>query len=213
MPPQAFFKSLRGLNADMISYVRGVLDRKEPSRVAVDVNGVGYEVFIPLSTYEKLPVIGSQVKLYTYYHVREDAVHLYGFLSPEEKEIFELALSISGIGPKVALSILSAISANEFRRAIAQGDMRTLTKVPGIGKKSAERIILELKEKVGKIQIEERMEEMLKIESVNDAVAALLSLGASQSAAEYAVYRAERLLGKDARIQDIVTQAIRFITG
>ena len=195
----------------MISYVRGVLDYKEPKLVIVDINGIGYEVFVPLSTYQKLPAVGGQVKLHTYHHVREDAVHLYGFLSSEEKEVFELVLSISGVGTKVALSILSFISVNEFRRAIAQSDMKTLTKIPGIGKKSAERMVLELKDKIGDIHIDERMLRLLEVESANDAVSALLTLGASQSAAEYAVYRAERLLGEEARIEDLIAQALKLL--
>lgn len=195
----------------MISYVRGVLDYKEPNLVVVDINGIGYEVFVPLSTYQKLPAVGGQVKLHTYHHVREDALQLYGFLSSEEKEVFELVLSISGVGTKVALSILSFISVNEFRRAIAQGDMKTLTKIPGIGKKSAERMVLELKDKIGDIQIDERMLRLLEAESTNDAVSALLTLGASQSAAEYAVYRAERLLGEEAKIEDLIAQALKLL--
>jgi Holliday junction DNA helicase RuvA len=195
----------------MISYVRGVLDYKEPNLVIVDINGIGYEVFVPLSTYQKLPAVGGQVKLHTYHHVREDAMQLYGFVSSEEKEIFELVLSISGVGTKVALSILSFISVNEFRRAIAQGDMKTLTKIPGIGKKSAERMVLELKDKIGDIHIDERMLRLLEAESTNDAVSALLTLGASQSAAEYAVYRAERLLGEEAKIEDLIAQALKLL--
>ena len=195
----------------MISYVRGVLDYKEPNLVIVDINGIGYEVFVPLSTYQKLPAVGGQVKLHTYHHVREDAMQLYGFASSEEKEVFELVLSISGVGTKVALSILSFISVNEFRRAIAQGDMKTLTKIPGIGKKSAERMVLELKDKIGDIHIDERMLRLLEAESTNDAVSALLTLGASQSAAEYAVYRAERLLGEDAKIEELIAQALKLL--
>ena len=195
----------------MISYVRGALDHKEPNRVIVDVNGVGYEVFVPLSTYQKLPAVGGQTKLRTYHHVREDVMQLYGFLSPDEKEVFELVLAISGVGTKVALSILSFMSVNEFRRAIAQGDMKTLTKIPGIGKKSAERMVLELKDKIGDIHIDERMMRILEAESTNDAVSALLSLGASQSAAEYAVYRAERLLGEEAKLEDLVAQALKLL--
>ena len=195
----------------MISYVRGVLDHKEPNRVIVDVNGLGYEVFVPLSTYQELPAIGGQVKLHTHHHVREDAVNLYGFFSSEEKGIFEMVLSISGVGAKVALSILSSMSVDEFRRAVAQGDMKALTKIPGIGKKSAERMVLELKDKIGKVRIDERMLRILEVESTNDAVSALLSLGASQSAAEYAVYRAERLLGKEAKIEELVSQALKLL--
>lgn len=198
----------------MISYVRGALDHKEPNRVIVDVNGLGYEVFVPLSTYQELPAIGDQVKLVTYHHVREDTMQLYGFLSSEEKEIFELVLSISGVGTKVALNILSSISVNEFRSAVAQGDMKTLTKISGIGKKSAERLVLELKDKIGKVRIDERMASILSGDSGNDAVSALvLNLGASQAAAEYAVYRAERLLGEDAEIEDLIAQAVKLLAG
>lgn len=197
----------------MISYVRGMLDHKEPNRVIVDVNGIGYEVLIPLSTYEQLPAVGDQVKLHTYHYVREDTAILYGFLSSEEKEVFELVLSISGVGGKVALSILSFISVDEFRRAVAQSDMKTLTKIPGIGKKSAERMVLELKDKIGKVHIDERMIRILEAESTNDAVSALLSLGANQSAAEYAVYRAERLLGEEAKMEDLITQALKLLAG
>ncbi len=196
----------------MIAYIRGVLDHKEPSRLIVDVNGIGYEIFIPLSTYQKLPALGGQVKLFTHHHVREDAVNLYGFLSSEEKEIFELVLTISGVGAKVALSILSAMTVDVFRRSVAQGDMRTLTKIPGIGKKSAERIVLELKDKIGTVHIDAEMMRTLGTESGNDAVAALLSLGTGQSAAEYAVYRAERLLGGEAKLEDVVSQAIKLLS-
>ena len=195
----------------MIVYVRGLLDHKEPNRVVVDVNGIGHEVFVPLSTYRQLPAIGAQVKLHTHHHVREDTIQLYGFLSPEEKEIFEMVLSISGVGVKVALSILSSMSADAFRRAVAQGDMKALTKIPGIGKKSAERMVLELKDKIGKVQLDERMAKILETESGSDAVSALLSLGAGQSAAEYAVYRAERLLGKDAKIEDVIAQSLKLL--
>lgn len=196
----------------MIAYVRGVLDHKEPSRLVVDVNGIGYEIFVPLSTYQKLPALGDQVKLFTHHHVREDAVNLYGFLSSEEKEIFELVLTISGVGAKVALSILSAMTVDVFRRSIAQGDMKTLTKIPGIGKKSAERMVLELKDKIGTVHVDAEMMRVLGTESGNDAVAALLSLGTGQSAAEYAVYRAERLLGDEAKLEDVISQAIKLLS-
>jgi Holliday junction DNA helicase RuvA len=197
----------------MISYVKGILDHKEPGQAIVDVNGIGYEVFIPLTTYQKLPAIGNQVKLHTYHYVREDAMHLYGFFSQEEKETFELLLTISGVGAKVALSVLSTVSVDEFRRSVAQGDMKSLTRIPGIGKKSAERMLLELKDKVGRIHIDEDTARIFGIESINEAVSALLNLGASQSMAEYAVYKAEKLLGKDARIEDIIAQALKSMSG
>ena len=195
----------------MISYVRGVLDHKEPGLAIVDVGGIGYEVFIPLSTYRELPAVGSQVKLHTYHYIRDDAALLYGFLSPEEKEVFELVLSISGVGAKVALSILSSVSVDQFRSAIARGNMAVLTKVPGIGKKSAQRMVLELKDKIGRIRVDEDMLKAMPPESGSDAVLALLNLGASQSAAEYAVFRAERLLGENTSIEEVITEALKLL--
>ena len=195
----------------MIAYIRGVLDSKEPELAIIDVGGLGYEVFVPLSTYQKLPPVGSQVKLHTHHHIREDAANLYGFLSVDEKDVFELVLTISGIGAKAALNILSFMTVNDFRLAIAQGDLKTLTKIPGIGKKTAERMVLELRDKVGKLHIDEKMAKLLETASTNDAVSALLNLGASQSAADYAVYRAERLLGEGAKLEDVVSQALKLL--
>lgn len=195
----------------MIAYIRGVLDSKEPELAIIDVGGIGYEVFVPLSTYQKLPPVGSQVKLHTHHHIREDAANLYGFLSVDEKDVFELVLTISGIGAKAALNILSFMTVNDFRLAIAQGDLKTLTKIPGIGKKTAERMVLELRDKVGKLHIDEKMAKLLETASTNDAVSALLNLGASQSAADYAVYRAERLLGEGAKLEDVVSQALKLL--
>jgi Holliday junction DNA helicase RuvA len=193
----------------MISYIKGILEHKEPGLAIIDVNGIGYEIFIPLSTYQKLPPIGDIVKLHTHHHVREDAISLYGFISIDEKETFELLMSISGIGAKVALSILSSITVDDFRRAVAQGDMKSLTQIPGIGKKSAERMLLELKDKIGRIKVDEDMVRLVESGSISDAVSALINLGISQTIAEYAVYKAERALGKDAKIEDIIGQALK----
>ena len=193
----------------MISYIKGIIDHKSPGRSVIDVNGVGYEIFIPLSTYQKLPAVGDSVKLHTHHHVREDAINLYGFLTTDEKETFELLLSISGIGAKVALGILSSASVDNFRRAVAQGDMKFLTQIPGIGKKSAERMLLELKDKIGRIHIDEEAVMLIESGAVNDAVSALVNLGISQTVAEYAVYKAERTLGKDAKIEDVIGQALK----
>jgi Holliday junction DNA helicase RuvA len=197
----------------MISYVKGILDHKEPGHVIIDVSGLGYEVFIPLSTYEKLPALGNQVKLHTHHHIREDAMQLYGFISQEEKDTFVLLMTISGVGAKVALSVLSAVSVDEFRRSVAQGDMKSLTKIPGIGKKSAERMMLELKDKVGMIHVDTDTARIFEPVSINEAVSALLNLGASPQMAEFAVYKAEKILGKDARIEEIIAQALKSMAG
>ena len=131
----------------MIALVRGTLAYKSIDHVIVDVGGVGYRLSIPLSTFYSLPESG-EVSLFTHTHVREDALLLYGFLTLEEKDLFVILIGISGIGPKLAINILSHIPAGELKRAIAAGDIKRLSGLPGIGKKTAERLVLELKDKV-----------------------------------------------------------------
>lgn len=132
----------------MIALVRGTLAYKSIDHVIVDVGGVGYRLFIPLSTFYSLPETG-EISLFTHTHVREDSLLLYGFLSLEEKNLFVILIGISGIGPKLAVNILSHIPAGDLKRAIASGDLKRLSGLPGIGKKTAERLVLELKDKVG----------------------------------------------------------------
>jgi Holliday junction DNA helicase RuvA len=133
----------------MIAYLKGTLAEKAPTRVVVDVGGVGYEVLVPLSTADVMPETGKDVKLLTYHHVREDSDALYGFATPAEREVFEILLTVKGIGPKVALGILSGTSIARFKQAVAAGDADTLATIPGIGKKTSQRIVLELAEKFG----------------------------------------------------------------
>ena len=135
----------------MIAHLSGKLLSKQPNQVIVDVNGVGYEVHVPLSTFYELGEIGSPVQLRIYTHVREDAIQLFGFLTSQEKDAFVLLTSVSGVGPKLALSVLSALSVANLVSAIQSGDIEKLTTVPGIGHKSASRLVLELKDKVGKL--------------------------------------------------------------
>jgi Holliday junction DNA helicase RuvA len=132
----------------MIALVRGTLAYKSIDHVIIDVGGVGYRLFIPLSTFYSLPEAG-ELSLFTHTHVREDSLLLYGFLSLEEKDLFVILIGISGIGPKLAVNILSHIPAGDLKRAIATGDIKRLSGLPGIGKKTAERLVLELKDKVG----------------------------------------------------------------
>ncbi len=172
----------------MIGYIRGNVSFLFSEYCFIDVNGVGYRIFIPGSTHGKLSV-GSTVLLFTYMHVREDAILLYGFFTQEEYDIFLLLLSVGGIGPKVALNVLSVISPTEFITAISHKNVAALTRIPGIGKKTAERMILELKEKVGSIHQEEVGAEAvddgeLPIEDVrNQALLALQTLGYHQAEA------------------------------
>src|SRR5437764_7642547 len=131
----------------MIAHLRGKLAQKDPARVIVDVNGVGYEVFVPLTTFTALPEAGSDVSIDIHTHVREDIIALYGFSTRRERMIFEKLMTISGIGPKLAMTILSGGSVEELVGAIKRSDLGRLTAIPGVGRKTAERIILELKDK------------------------------------------------------------------
>src|SRR5438067_11219310 len=132
----------------MIAFLRGTLLEKHPNQVIVDTGGVGYDVQIPVSTFSKLPDVGSEVKLRIYTHVREDALLLFGFATPDEKTIFEKLISISGIGPKLAITVLSGLATSDLIAAIRTGAVQTLVRIPGVGKKTAERMVLELKEKL-----------------------------------------------------------------
>lgn len=169
----------------MIGYVRGRVSHLFEGSCFIDVQGVGYRVFIAHSTLEKLTV-GKEVCLFTYLHVREDAMLLYGFASEDEYELFLHLTSVSGIGPKGALGILSAVTPNKFRSAIGSRNLAILTKIPGIGKKTAERLVLELKDKIGNCSEEETMpgneiEWDSKDDSMAQATQALISLGYSQA--------------------------------
>ena len=133
----------------MIGRLRGVLVMKAPPALMVDVNGVGYELEAPMSTFYELPELGREVTLITHYAQKEDAVNLYGFQTESERRLFRTLLKVSGIGAKTALSILSGVSAHDFSRMVAQADLSSLTRIPGIGKKTAERIVVELRDKLG----------------------------------------------------------------
>jgi Holliday junction DNA helicase RuvA len=134
----------------MITFLEGRLASALPTQASVDVNGVGYEVFIPLSSYDKLPAVGQPVRILTHLHVREDAQVLYGFMTPAERDLFRLLVNtVSGIGPKLALAVLSGMSVTNFKAAVVNSDVASLSKISGLGKKTAERIVLELKDKVG----------------------------------------------------------------
>ena len=131
----------------MFAYIKGVLESKNENYVVVDVNGIGYKIFVPNRGISKLPEIGDMVKVHTYYYVREDNISLYGFNTQEELKMFELLISVSGIGTKSALAILSEISPSSFALSVISGDVSSLVKIPGIGNKTAQRMILELKDK------------------------------------------------------------------
>ncbi len=172
----------------MIKYLRGKLVVAQPTSVVLDFGGVGVGVIVPLSSSVKMPDVGSEVTLHTYLHVREDVLSLYGFVTKEEKKMFLLLLGVSKIGPKVALGILSGIPVDEFKSALLTGNIQRLSMVSGVGKKTAERLILELKEKIpaGEIIVGGTLDEKHKV-MVSDTIMALVSLGYNQMKAQKAV--------------------------
>ena len=172
----------------MITHLSGKLAEKKPTQTVIDIQGVGYLVLIPTSTYEKLPPVGEAVKLFTYHHVREDALQLYGFASRSERSVFEVMLGVSGIGPKLALAALSAMQPTELRDRIVDGDAAFLTRIPGVGKKVAERMVVELRDKLVKLDGLEggavSGQADAKHAARADALAALEALGLGRAAAE-----------------------------
>src|SRR6202795_2739818 len=178
----------------MIAQLRGSLGDKRPNQVLVDVGGVGYLVHIPLSTFYALGDLHSNVTLLIHTQVREDAISLYGFLSAREKHLFELLISASGVGPALALKILSGMSVDDLVPAVRSGDLARLTRIPGVGRKTAERMVVELRDKLAAMETPEASRQPVTTTgAAADVVSALLNLGYEQLAAEQAVERA----GKD----------------
>src|SRR3989440_10693041 len=180
----------------MIGQLRGRLADKRPNQVMIDVGGVGYLVAVPLSTYAALGELHTEVTLLIHTHVREDALALYGFLSSREKHFFELLLGASGVGPSLALKILSGMSVEELVPAIRTGDVGRLTKIPGVGRKTAERMVVELKDKLEAVAIETAKPAASSPAGIEaDVVSALVNLGYDGRAAETAVAEAKRAAG------------------
>ncbi|MCR5273023.1 MAG: Holliday junction branch migration protein RuvA [Lachnospiraceae bacterium] len=196
----------------MYAYIRGELVEKELDTAVVEAAGVGYMINIPMSVYEILPGIGSEVKLYTHLNVKEDDMSLFGFESKEMLKTFRLLLGVSGVGPKAALSILSTLSIADLRFAILSGDVKTISKAQGIGKRTAERVILELKDK---LDIEEAPTEVLgdtiNTDSANavrrEAIEALIALGYSSGEATKCIYDVE--IKDDETVESILQQALK----
>lgn len=169
----------------MIGFLRGLVVEKQPTRILLDVRGVGYELSVPVSTSERLAPENGEVTLLTYLHVREDAMQLYGFSTQEEKKLFQDLLSVSGVGPRVALGIISGCRVDEFYSSIRQADIRRLTNLPGIGKKTAERLVLELKDKIKETGAAEAPAPAPGKEArITEALLALQSLGYNRTNAE-----------------------------
>jgi len=198
----------------MITFLHGKLVEALPTQVTVDVNGVGYEALIPLSSFDKLPLPGQPLKLLTQLIVREDAHTLYGFMTSEERDLFRLLIhTVSGIGPKTALNVLSGISVTAFRGAVAGGDLKALSKISGVGKKTAERIVVELKDKIGMAGAWEAASAKHGLSSdeqrINDAVLALVALGFKQIDAHDSVRAAQAVLGTQATVEELVRACLK----
>jgi len=198
----------------MITFLHGKLVEALPTHVTVDVNGVGYEALIPLSSFDKLPQPGQPIRLLTQLVVREDSHTLYGFMSSEERDLFRLLINtVSGIGPKTALNVLSGISVTAFRGAVAGGDLKSLSKISGVGKKTAERIVVELKDKIGMAGAWEASSAKHSLSAdeqrINDAVLALVALGFKQIEAHDAVRGAQAVLGMQASVEELVRVCLK----
>lgn len=197
----------------MIDFLRGRLVHKEPMSVTVDVGGIGYAVSISLQTYDKLPSEGENLLLLTHLHVREDAMQLFGFLHEGERATFRQLQGISGIGAKTALNILSRCSAAEFRDHVAAGNVGALTSIPGVGKKTAERIVVELRDKITKGEIGAATAPSGADDVRGEAIMALLALGYSRPIAEKAVLKAVHELATEERSTGaIIKAALRTIS-
>ncbi len=199
----------------MISCLEGIITEKNPTRIVLMVGGVGYEVFIPLSTYTVLPECNQKISLLTHLSVREDAWNVYGFASEEERELFRQLIAISGIGPKVGLTVLSGMGINNFKKAIAERDLASITSIQGVGKKTAERMIIELKDKVTLLIAPD--DDLLDLpvgvdDSMTDSVNALIALGYKRPQAEGAIKKVLKARGDEATsVEDIIRLSLQMV--
>lgn len=200
----------------MIAHLRGMLAAKSPGQIVIDVGGTGYLVFVSLNTFYELPDPGAEVSLSIHTHVREDALQLYGFVDPREKGVFELLLGVSGVGPRLAKNVLSGIPAVEMVEALTQGNVARLMAIPGVGRKLAERLTVELKERA--VSLVDGKEDGVSdaggedgVEMLREAASALVNLGYRRSEAEKAVRNAAGRAGD--RLEEIIRIALREIAG
>ena len=196
----------------MIVFLDGVLEEKEPTRVVVNVGGVGYEAAIPLSSYDRLPAPGQRVRLLTVPVVREDAHLLFGFMTADERELFGLLTSVNGIGPKLGLAVLSGLSVRDLKAAIAAGDVKRLSGISGIGKKTAERLVLEMRDKLGKGDLAEALTSGNAPgpadAKLRDAYLALVSLGYKPADAQRMVRDVSAQVTPDSSLEDVLRKVL-----
>ncbi len=195
----------------MIAFLRGTLLEKHPNQAIVEVTGIGYDVTVPVSTFTHLPEIGSEVRLRIHTHVREDILALFGFLTQDEKTLFEKLIGVSGIGPKLAITVLSGLAAPDLLHAIRNGEVERLVRVPGIGKKTAERMVLELRDKLPLPTGDAIGAPSTSLSSLDqDVLSALLNLGCARPAAEAAVRKA-RAGGAVAEFEPLFRRALELV--
>lgn len=201
----------------MYAYIKGELAEINTDHIVIEAGGIGYQVFISLQTFDYLPSVGEDLKIYTYLYLREDAMILYGFLTKDDMELFKLLISVSGIGPKGGLAILSTLEADDLRFAILSGDAKAISKAPGVGGKTAQRVILELKDKLSlEDAFEAKTEHVQKNAAVaggsvkNDAVMALTALGYSSTESLKAVSAVE--ITEDMDVEEVLKAALKHLS-
>jgi Holliday junction DNA helicase RuvA len=204
----------------MIAHLNGVVARVEATYIVLDVGGVGYKVAVPVSVLTALPPIGEKTLLHIHTIVREDDIALYGFAQPGDQRVFELLIGVTGVGPKVALSVLSAMDADTLARAIANEDTKTLIRIPGLGLKTAQRLILELKEKISAMVWERKSERMTAISQApteqdifEDVVEGLVNLGYNRNDARKAADRAMKEIVDKTNMGEALRAALNILTG
>ena len=202
----------------MIALISGKIVYKGISHVIVDVQGVGYRVFIPLTTFYELPEAGQTITLHVHTNVKQDAINLFGFHTIQERDLFQLMISVSGIGPRIAMNILSGISAQDLLNAISGGHVEKLVKIPGVGKKMAERLILELKDKVLKKMMLEKVPETGAAPDAGemireDVLSALINLGYKNNVAQDALNKALRISGEELEMDKLLKKTLKILAG
>ena len=204
----------------MISFIKGKLVHIYENVIIVENNGIGYEIFVPMSVIGNMPLVGSEVMIYTYMHVREDALQLFGFLDKDTLEIFKLLITVSGIGPKGAIGVLGTLSADDIRYAVMAEDAKTIAKAPGIGAKTASKVVIELKDKLKMRDVAENISSEIdgqqsifddggSKQAVSDAIEALVALGYSATEAAKAVRKADA--GDDVTVEELLKLSLKYL--
>lgn len=200
----------------MFAYIKGILAHASPSNVVIEAGGVGYKIFIPASMFSRLPHLGTELSLHTSFVVREQAQTLYGFLTTHERDFFEALMGVTGIGPKIALALIGHMPLNELQQAISMEDTATLCRVPGIGKKGAERLIIEMRDKVaihahnpGDFAIHSHCDP--RAQTVNDAMSALINLGYTQATAQKAIKKTLKDIPEGIDVSALIATALKHV--